>query len=97
MVAAKLAKMPVGKPSSNSANLQNNNTAGGAAEMLNVSERSVNTAKVVQREGAPELVQAVEEGRASEDQSTPDNCWKNRQIPGDKGVERRSFVCFFTH
>jgi hypothetical protein len=47
MVAAKIADMPVGKP--NSANLQNNNSRAEAAKKLNVSERSVNTAKKVEK------------------------------------------------
>ncbi|MEH3108973.1 MAG: ParB N-terminal domain-containing protein [Agrobacterium cavarae] len=36
-----------------------------AAKMLNVSERSVRTAKQVQKSGAPELIQAVEKGEIS--------------------------------
>ncbi len=38
---------------------------GKAAEKLNVSERSVNTAKKVQKEGAPELIEKVEQGTVS--------------------------------
>lgn len=64
MVAAKLAKMEQGartdlKPS---ANLQEVSRAQ-AAELLSVSERSVNTAKKVERQGAPELIEAVEQAR----------------------------------
>jgi hypothetical protein len=36
-----------------------------AATLLNVSERTVKTARAVQREGAPELVAAVEAGKVS--------------------------------
>ena len=36
-----------------------------AAKMLNVSERSIKTAKQVQKSGVPELVKAVEEGSVS--------------------------------
>lgn len=62
MVAAKLAKLPPHRPAeSNSANLRTSS----AAEMLNVSERSVETARKVERTGAPELVSAVEHGEVS--------------------------------
>ena len=46
------------------ANLQSH-TRAGAADMLSVSERTVNTARKVITEGAPELVRAVESGRVS--------------------------------
>jgi len=57
----------------NIANLENNHrkfaedqvTQNEAAEKLNVSERSVNTAKKVQREGSEELIEAVQEGKVS--------------------------------
>lgn len=63
MVAAKLAKL---KPGDNqytvgAANLRNHQ----AAEMLNVSPRTVETARKVVNEGAPELVAAVESGAVS--------------------------------
>lgn len=66
MAAAKLSNMQQGartdiKPA---ANLQEVSRAN-AAELLNVSERTVNTAKKVERQGAPELVQAVEHGEVS--------------------------------
>lgn len=67
MVAAKLATMQRGQFFGNqqvSANLQTP-TRAEAAEMLNVSERTVNAAAKVKDEGAPELVAAVESGRAS--------------------------------
>ena len=44
------ANMPVGQPEKNSANLQNTSRAE-AAKLLNVSERSVNTAKKIERQG----------------------------------------------
>lgn len=63
MVAGKLSHWKTGT---------NQHTAGGAnlpahkaAEMLNVSERSVKTARQVQKSGVPELVKAVEEGAVS--------------------------------
>lgn len=62
MVAAKLAKMP---KDANQHTQICTPSQGEAAEMLNVSERWVKTAKAVQRTGAQELVQAVEEGKAS--------------------------------
>ena len=66
MVAAKLAKMPSGartdlQPSANLHEV----SATTAAEMLNVSPRSVKTAKTVQRSGASELIDAVERGDVS--------------------------------
>ena len=63
MVAAKIANMPAHRPTDNSANLQTSRAQ--AAEMLNVSERTVNTAKKVEASGAEELVAAVESGRVS--------------------------------
>lgn len=69
-VAAKLANMKRTDTlvQNRSANLQNGEpsvTQARAAEMLNVSERSVATAKKVIEQGAPELVDAVERGVAS--------------------------------
>ena len=65
-VAAKLANMKQGERTDlePSANLQKVSQSE-AAEMLNVSERSVATAKKVIDQGAPELVDAVERGDAS--------------------------------
>lgn len=73
MVAARLANLSEGRPAKNSANLpsflddepQKTTSAisvASAASLLNVSERSVTTARAVQRDGAPELVSAVERG-----------------------------------
>jgi N6-adenosine-specific RNA methylase IME4 len=63
MVAAKLANWETGvnQHSAGGANLP----AHKAADMLNVSERSVKTARAVHDHGAPELVAAVESGKAS--------------------------------
>jgi N6-adenosine-specific RNA methylase IME4 len=64
MVAAKLANLPAHRPTEdNCANLRTSQDA--AAEMLNVSRRTVQTAKHVQEQGAPELIQAVESGQVS--------------------------------
>jgi len=60
--------MPVGGDtvSDHSANLRNAQTSqSDAAKLLKVSERSVNTAKKVLREGAPELIDAVQQGKVS--------------------------------
>jgi phage N-6-adenine-methyltransferase len=65
MVAARLANMDVGRNWDNSANLQNKTSRAEAAELLNVSERTVNAAAKVKDEGTPELVHAVESGAAS--------------------------------
>src|SRR6266480_1871031 len=64
MVAAKLANMPNGgdRAEQHGANLHFASTA---ADLLNVSERSVKTAKQVQERAAPELRQAVEQGKVS--------------------------------
>ncbi len=66
MVAAKLANMGQGERTDLqlSANLQKVSRAE-AAELLSVSERTVNAAAKVKDAGAAELVQAVETGRAS--------------------------------
>lgn len=66
MVAGKLANVSRGgdrksEAYDQTANLPNDQ----AAKMLNVSERSVRTAKQVQKTGVPELVKAVEEGAVS--------------------------------
>lgn len=67
MVAARLATMKVGgdRVSEHSANLPNGVSQSRAAELLNVSTRSVTAAAKVRDEGAQELVQAVEAGRVS--------------------------------
>ncbi len=73
MVAARLATARVGNPTFNRANLPDSAeranlpireepTNAEAAKMLNVSERSIKTAKQVQKTGVPELVKAVEQG-----------------------------------
>lgn len=65
MVAAKIADMGSGaRTDIPTANLQEVSRAA-AAEMLNVSERSVNSAKKVQRDGASELVDKVVSGAVS--------------------------------
>ncbi|MDH2092312.1 ParB N-terminal domain-containing protein [Rhizobium pusense] len=65
MVAGKLANLGKGNLSK-SANLPISPVSQpDAAKMLNVSERSVRTAKQVQKSGVPELVKAVEEGAVS--------------------------------
>lgn len=67
-VAAKLANLTKSDAASighgATANLQSQ-TRAAAAEMLNVSERTVNTAKKVLNKGAPELIEKVEQGQVS--------------------------------
>ena len=63
MVAAALANMPAN--TGVAANLQSLTSRADAAKLLKVSERSVNTAKKVLREGSPELIDAVQQGKVS--------------------------------
>jgi N6-adenosine-specific RNA methylase IME4/ParB-like chromosome segregation protein Spo0J len=63
MVAAKLANMPAHRPDDKSANLQTSQESAG--KLLNVSTRTVASAKYVQEKGSPELVTAVEQGQVS--------------------------------
>lgn len=67
MVAAKLSNIQNGgdRVSEQSANLQSGTSRAQAAEMLNVSERTVNSAKKIEQQGAPELVEKVEQGAVS--------------------------------
>jgi phage N-6-adenine-methyltransferase len=63
MVAAKLANMPAHRPDNKSANLHTSQAE--AAQMVNVSQRSVATAKKVIDCGEPELIHAVERGEVA--------------------------------
>ena len=67
MVAAKLADMESGERTDLGppANLQEVTSRAEAAEMLNVSERSVNAAKKVQMGGVLSLIEAVEAGEVA--------------------------------
>lgn len=76
LIAAKLADMPAGRPkqkaAGNAVNLPGfEETAGAsvatddAAALLNVSPRSVRTAKAVLREAPPEVLSEAEQGKAS--------------------------------
>jgi len=59
MVAAKLANLPAHRPSeNNTANLRTSQNE--AAKMLNVSERSVNSAKKVEQNAIPEIIEKVD-------------------------------------
>jgi N6-adenosine-specific RNA methylase IME4/ParB-like chromosome segregation protein Spo0J len=65
MVAAKLANLPNHRPNK-SGNLPTSLVSqSAAADLLNVSDRSIRSAKTVQEHGAPELKSAVESGRVS--------------------------------
>ncbi len=59
MVAARLANLGPGNP----ANLPGSMSQDEAAKSLNISTRSLRTAKAVQNSGVPELVHAVEQGK----------------------------------
>lgn len=63
MVAGKLAKMPAGRPTETSPDGAVSNEQAAAA--LGVSKRSVERAKAIQRDGAAELVSAVEKNEVS--------------------------------
>lgn len=67
IVAARLANMPHGGAEYRSANLpiDNKTSQSDAAEMLNVSTRSVTSAKKIINEGDESLIQAVEAGEVS--------------------------------
>jgi hypothetical protein len=66
MVAAKLANLQVGRPQANSANLPGIVVSQAqAADMLNISERMLRTAKKVTQEAPLEVIQAVEQGAMS--------------------------------
>ena len=65
LVAAKLATAEHGGDRKQGANVRLEVTHAKAAELLNVSERGVDSAKRVLREGADELVRAVESGKVS--------------------------------
>lgn len=67
MVASKLAKMDHGgdRRSDQAANLPVGPTQAEAARLLNVSERTLRTARHVHEAGAPELVAAVETGKVT--------------------------------
>jgi hypothetical protein len=74
-VAASIANMPLGGAGYRSANLQTDPgqavnlplevSVAEAAKKLNVSERTVKTAKQVKEKGSPELVAAVESGKVA--------------------------------
>ena len=77
MVASRLAGMGRGKPSVNR-QICRFKTQPEAAELLNVAARSVGSARVVQQQGVPELVDAVDSGgiavsRAAEIARMPDD------------------------
>jgi N6-adenosine-specific RNA methylase IME4 len=61
MVAARIATLQLGA-NQHTRGSKNLPTQGRAAELLNVSDRSVRSARTVQTTGTPELVQAVERG-----------------------------------
>ncbi len=66
MVGEKLTNMNVGKPSiSNSANLPVSVSQPEAAKLLNVSERSIRTAKKVTEKAIPELTEKVSQGEVA--------------------------------
>lgn len=67
LVAAKLTNVEHGgdRKADQGANVRLEVTHARAAEMLNVSERGVDSAKKVIKQGSPELVEAVETGRVS--------------------------------
>lgn len=62
LVAAQIAKLPVGANQHTAIAAPSQDTA---AAMLNVSADSIQRARVVQERGAPDLIAAVERGVAS--------------------------------
>lgn len=65
MVASEIANLGKGRRWDNSANLPNKKSNSEAATLLNVSERSVRTAKKIAKEGEPEIIEAVQSGDMS--------------------------------
>lgn len=68
MVAAKLSNLDKHSFRGNqsvTANLQEATTRKEAADLLNVSERTVNSAKKAEQHGSPELIEQVESGNVS--------------------------------
>lgn len=80
MVAAKIAKLPKGRPGLNRPD--GAITTGEAAKMMDVPVRSVTRAKVVEREGSTELKNAVETGQISVASGA-----ELARLPHDKQVE----------
>jgi len=83
MVAARIATLAQGRPGK-AANLPDIPTQADAADLLNVSERTVRSARTVLKDGAPELIASVDRGevpvsRAEKivrgTQGTGDNEW----------------------
>jgi DNA-binding XRE family transcriptional regulator len=64
IVANKIANMPVGRNWDNSANLQNKISQPEAAQMLNVSPRTIASVKAIERD-APDLLPKMESGEMS--------------------------------
>jgi len=64
MVGAKIAQVEFGQ-NQHTAGSENLPTQAQAAEQLNISDRSIRTAKKVQEAGTPELIEAVEQGEIS--------------------------------
>lgn len=82
-VAAKLANLPAHRPAANPANLPTSPVSQAkAAEMLNVSERSVRAAAKVIHEGDESLVKAVERGDVAVSSAA-----KVAQLPKDEQRE----------
>lgn len=77
VVASRLANMNPHRPSNKSANLHTSVTQPQAAEMLNVSTRTVATVKAVERD-APELIQLIESGEMTASKAFTET--KRRQV-----------------
>jgi hypothetical protein len=69
IVANKIANMPVGRNWDNSANLQNKISQPEAAQMLNVSPRTIASVKAIERD-APDLLPKMESGEMSAHEAT---------------------------
>ena len=99
MVASKMISAKVGRPTKNSANLHNKKNA---ADLVNVSPRSVASATAVRDKGTPELVKAVEQDEiavslaakiAEEDENTQRSILKSHNPQAEvKKLERAAKV-----
>jgi hypothetical protein len=100
IVAARLADLPVGRPSTNSATLQSLSQEQ-AAKLLNISTRSVASAKAVLDKGGEQLIRQVDSGKVSVNaaykliaaDSERNEKWRIVALVGQNRPSHRSPIC----